>query len=255
MLVSKYNASGNDFVLFHTLKDTDYSKLAVRLCHRQLGIGADGLIVLVPTDDKSVDFKWLFYNSDGSSANMCGNGSRACALYARDNDLTISKERISFLTGAGKIECNINGNIVKTQLTPFQIKKTSFNEYGLEWMIIDTGVPHLVTIIDDLDNYSQTIARDMRYKYDANVNFATVKDNKLFVRTYERGVEDETLACGTGMAASFVRANMLKLVSDDIKVYPKSKEELRLSFEDGKIYFEGFVQYIFSTKVESISSL
>jgi diaminopimelate epimerase len=250
MLVSKYNASGNDFVIFHTFKDTDYSQEAIKLCNRQSGIGADGLIVLVPYDDKNIDFKWLFYNSDGSLADMCGNGSRACALYASQNNLTISNQNISFLTGAGKISCRVDNDIVQTQLTPPKYIKEQFSEHNLDWVIIDTGVPHLVAIVDDLELYSKNIASDMRYRYNANVNFAKVEKDNISVRTYERGVEDETLACGTGMAASFLRARELNLVKDKAYLYPKSGEKLNLSIDNDIVYFEGLVQYIFSTTIK-----
>lgn len=112
MQVAKYNASGNDFVIFHTFKEQDYSELAKRLCHRQEGIGADGLIVLVPNHE--YDFKWLFYNNDGSKAAMCGNGTRACAHYAFNNKL--ANAQMHFLTDAGVI-FSINHKTIENTLT------------------------------------------------------------------------------------------------------------------------------------------
>ena len=249
MTYTKYSASGNDFVIFHTFINKDYSQEAIKLCNRTEGIGADGLIVLVP--NSSADFEWLFYNSDGSAASMCGNGTRACAHYAYTNGLATST--MNFLTGAGLIESIVENNIVQTQLTAPIVIKEEFEEDGFTWYLVDTGVPHLVTIVDDLEKYDYNLSSKMRYKYNANVNFAKVEDGKegkiLKVRTYERGVEGETLACGTGMAACFLRANNLGLVASKTFVYPKSNEELTLRKIDGNIYFKGAVAKKFVTNI------
>jgi len=244
MIFSKYSASGNDFVIFHTFKKEDRNDLAKRLCDRQNGIGADGLIVILP--HSKYDFEWQFYNSDGSEASMCGNGSRAAAHYAYKNNL--ANKKMKFLTGAGVIEAEVDGSVVETQLTPYKLLKDEFEEEGFTWKIYDTGVPHLVTITD-INNFDKKLARKMREKYNANVNFAEVKDNKLFVRTYERGVEDETLACGTGMCASFLVARDNELIGDSIKVYPKSKEELIVTLRNNTLYFKGKVKHTFDAFV------
>ena len=235
MVVSKYSASGNDFVIFHTFKKKDRSNLAKKLCDRFNGVGADGLIVLLPHN--KYDFEWQFYNADGSEASMCGNGSRAAALYAYHNNLADNK--MKFLTGAGVIEAEVDGEIVESQLTPYK-------ELGKfdEWELFDTGVPHLVKL-DKIENFNIDECRDLRYKHNANVNVAEVRDNKLFVRTYERGVEDETLACGTGMCASFLKARKEGLIGDSVKVYPKSKEELQISLKNNRLYFKGKVKKVF----------
>ncbi|MDD3323974.1 MAG: diaminopimelate epimerase [Sulfurospirillaceae bacterium] len=246
MHVTKYNASGNDFVIFHTFKEFDASTLARKLCHRQEGVGADGLIVLLP--NSVCDFKWQFYNSDGSEASMCGNGTRACAHYAYHNGL--AKEKMTFLTGAGVISSTVDGNMVETQLTQPQILSDIFEEMGFVWHFVDTGVPHLVTFADTADVFDKDIARQMRYKYNTNVNFAYIKDEDLHVRTYERGVEDETLACGTGMAASFYCAFLQGLVASTVRVYPKSQEELYLKMDEGNLYFKGEVHRVFETDIE-----
>ena len=243
MTYTKYSASGNDFVIFHTFIKKDYSKEAIELCNRTEGIGADGLIVLVPNE--KADFEWLFYNSDGSHASMCGNGTRACAHYAFTNALAPSS--MHFLTGAGLIKSIVEDDIVETQLTAPVVIKEEFEEDGYTWYLVDTGVPHLVTIVDDLEKYDHQLSAKMRYKYNANVNFAKIENDIIKVRTYERGVEGETLACGTGMAACFLRANNLNLVKDKTFVYPKSKEELTLSLIDNSIYFKGKVKNVFTT--------
>ena len=245
MTYTKYSASGNDFVIFHTFIEKDFSQLAVKLCNRTEGIGADGLVVLVPSSD--ADFKWLFYNSDGSDAAMCGNASRAVAHYAYNNNLAPSS--LKFLTGAGIIESRVEENIVESQLTAPVVVKEPFSQFGLTWFLVDTGVPHLVTIVDDLDIYDHKMSSTMRHEHNANVNYAKVVDGKVYVRTYERGVEGETLACGTGMAACFLRAHDLGLVDDIAFVYPKSKEELTLSMKNGTIYFKGAVKKVFTTDI------
>ena len=244
MTYTKYSASGNDFVITHSFIEKDYTNDAIKLCNRTEGIGADGFVVIVPSSE--ADFKWLFYNSDGSDAAMCGNATRAVSHYAFTNNLVSSSE-MKFLTGAGLIKSSVEGNIVETQLTAPKVVKEEFTEDGFTWYLVDTGVPHLVTIVDDLELYNHDLCAKMRYKYNTNVNFAKIEDGIIKVRTYERGVEGETLACGTGMAACFLRANDLKLVDSNTFVYPKSGEQLTLSKKDGIIYFKGAVKKVFVT--------
>ena len=244
MTYTKYSASGNDFVITHSFIEKDYTNDAIKLCNRTEGIGADGFVVIVPSSE--ADFKWLFYNSDGSDAAMCGNATRAVSHYAFTNNLVSSSE-MKFLTGAGLIKSSVEGNIVETQLTAPIVVKEEFIEDGFTWYLVDTGVPNLVTMVDDLELYNHDLCAKMRYKYNTNVNFAKIEDGIIKVRTYERGVEGETLACGTGMAACFLRANDLKLVDSSTFVYPKSGEQLTLSKKDGIIYFKGAVKKVFVT--------
>lgn len=247
MQISKYNASGNDFVIFHTFKEVDRSELAIKLCNRQSGIGADGLIVLLPSGEH--DFKWQFYNSDGSIAAMCGNGTRACAHYAVLNGL--ADKNMSFLTQAGIINSSVENDIVETQLSDPKKLSEKFIQEGREWYFYDTGVPHLVTFVEDISEFDKVLARKLRYEYNANVNFTSIKKEGLFVRTYERGVEDETLACGTGMAACFYSAYEDGKILNHTKVYPASQEELELRIDDGKLYFKGKVSKVFDTSVDA----
>ncbi|MBW6489128.1 diaminopimelate epimerase [Sulfurimonas sp.] len=253
MRVSKYSANGNDFVIFHTFIKKERSSLAKKLCHRQDGVGADGLIVLVPYEkndaqkNKSkIDFEWQFYNSDGSEAEMCGNGSRACAHYAFTNELAPSK--MSFLTLAGVINAEVDGDMVQSELTPPKILDTEIEHNGKKWWKIDTGVPHLVYLTDNIEEFDIDEARELRHKYNANVNIAYVDGEALRVRTYERGVENETLACGTGMAASFYRALQENLVGKNIKVHPRSGDTLYLGVNERTITFKGEVKRVFVTE-------
>jgi len=250
MMLAKYSANGNDFVIFHALEKKDRSSLAVELCNRQNGVGADGLIVLVPHSE--YDFEWEFYNSDGSYADMCGNGSRACAHYAFINE--IASKKMSFLTGAGVINAEVKKahgkrkGMVLSELTKPKIIEQNIEFNGQTWWKIDTGVPHMVCLVDDISEFSISTCRELRQKYNANVNFCKVNDDgSLDVRTYERGVEDETLACGTGMAACFYRAFKEGKVADKAEVYPTSKETLYLGFNGETITFKGEVVNTFST--------
>lgn len=242
MQISKYSASGNDFVIFHTFHKKERSALARALCNRFEGIGADGLIVLIPHHEFS--FEWQFYNADGSEAAMCGNGSRAVAHYAFKEGL--APAQMKFLTGAGVISAIVEGDIVESELTPPEVKKESFSEEGREWFFCDTGVPHLVTEVTDYEDFDKAQAARMRHKYNANVNFVMHKEGAVYVRTYERGVEDETLACGTGMAAAFLYMNRRGIVGQSAKVYPTSKEELILKTENGKLFLKGGVNNVFN---------
>lgn len=243
-MIAKYSANGNDFVLFHAFEKKDRSSLARELCNRQSGIGADGLIVLLP--HPTLDFEWEFYNADGSTAEMCGNGSRACAHYAVRYEL--APENMTFLTLAGEIKAHVDGLMVQSDLTPPKIIDKKVEHNGKTFWLLDTGVPHLVTFDADIDNFDTLEARELRYQYNANVNIAKVQeDGTIRVRTYERGVEDETLACGTGMAACFYRANREGWVGDNTKVYPTSGDTLYLGLVDGTITFKGQVTPTFTT--------
>jgi len=237
MIYTKYDASGNDFVIFHTNEEKDYSDLAIKLCSKEY-FDTDGLIVIVPHD--SLDFKWLFYNNDGSEASMCGNGTRAVAHYAYTNKL--APKNMEFLTGAGKIACEVDGDIVQTQMTkPIELKEP-FVEDGFDCWVVDTGVPHVVIVVDDLNQFNLDVCAKFRKKYNANVNFVKLENDYLKVRTFERGVEGETLACGTGMVACFLRMNNLEKIPNSIKVYPKSEEELLIKKQNDILYFKGAVK-------------
>ena len=242
MTVTKYSGNGNDFVMFVAKQKADRSALARKLCHRQNGIGADGLVVLLPHE--TYDFEWEFYNSDGSQAAMCGNASRCVAHYAHEKG--ISKEGTSeFLTGAGVIRATINGLYVVSDMVEPDIQREDIEEHGEIWWLIDSGVPHLVAVRENIDTFDLAQARALRQKYNANVNICTVEGDTLQVRTYERGVEDETLACGTGMVACFIRNHKEGKVPDQVKVHPKSADELYVSYEEGIYRFGGKVTKTF----------
>ncbi len=242
MFVTKYDANGNDFVIFHDTEKRERHELAKLLCDRHKGVGADGMVVLVPHAD--YDFEWEFYNSDGSEANMCGNATRAVAHYAVEKGISVDN-RAEFLTGAGVITAEVNGLYVVTDMLEPRIIDTEIEEEGHHWWLIDTGVPHLVTEVEGLEDFDLAMARRLREKYDANVNIYTIADDELRVRTYERGVEDETLACGTGMTACYVRAREEGKARDLCVVFPRSGDELYLEFKEGRYRFGGKVSKTF----------
>jgi diaminopimelate epimerase len=242
MTVTKYSANGNDFILFIAKEKADRSALAKALCHRQNGVGADGLVVLLPHPE--YDFEWEFYNSDGSVAEMCGNASRAVAHFAHEKGIS-TDGKAEFLTGAGVIRATINGLYVVSDMIEPDIISREIEEDGERWWLINTGVPHLVAIRESVESFDIEQARRLRYQYNCNVNICTLKEDALYVRTYERGVEDETLACGTGMVACFVRHHLEGKIDQTMKVHPRSGDELYISYEEGIYRFGGKVTKTF----------
>ncbi len=198
----KYQGAGNDFVMLderESFYHLSTSQIA-HLCHRHFGIGADGLIRL--RLDNLSDFRMQYYNSDGNESTMCGNGGRCIVAFARD--LGMVKHQAEFLAIDGKHQATIEENIVNLQM-----QNVEEYERGENYFVIDTGSPHYVERVEFLDNFPVVEkAREIRYsekfqREGINVNFVQLLgDNHLSVRTYERGVEDETLACGTGVVAS-----------------------------------------------------
>jgi len=242
MTVTKYSGNGNDFVMFIAQEKKDRSELAKKLCHRQNGVGADGLVVLLP--HKKYDFEWEFYNSDGSEADMCGNASRCVAHFAQEKGIS-KYDKAEFLTGAGVIRATINGMYVVSDMTEPDIIRDDVEENRENWWLINSGVPHLVVVRDNIDDFDIEQARTLRHKYNCNVNICKVDGDTMYVRTYERGVEDETLACGTGMVACFIRNHKEGKVPDRMKVHPGSGDELYVSYEDGVYRFGGQVTKTF----------
>ncbi len=242
MTVTKYSANGNDFIIFIAQERADRSELAKKLCHRHNGVGADGMVVVLPHPE--YDFEWEFYNADGSYAAMCGNASRAVAHFAHEKGIC-KDGKAEFLTGAGVIRATINGFYVVSDMVKPDIQRQDIVEDGETWWLIDSGVPHLLSVRDNIDTFDLEQARRLRQKYNANVNICKVTDDAMYVRTYERGVEDETLACGTGMVACFIRNHMEGRVPDMIKVHPVSGDELYVSYEEGVYRFGGKVTKTF----------
>lgn len=236
MVVYKYCASGNDFLIFHSFVKKNYQQLAQALCNRFSGIGADGLVVLLPNEHYA--YEWDFYNADGSYASMCGNASRCVAHYAYS--LGLAPKAHSFLSGAGEIRVNVEGLIVSSNLGAYKALEFigQIQEYDMQrqWYFVDTGVPHLVCFVESsshIPTQKTKLMKTLRERYNANVNFAYKIDSQtLQVCTYERGVEDITLACGTGMAASGVIGNRFFGLEQNLKVIPPSREAVEISIKD-----------------------
>ena len=261
----KMSGSGNDFILIDNrdgaLAVGDPAAFARSVCRRKVSVGADGLFIIGKSE--KVDFRWLFFNADGSEAAMCGNGARCAARFAY---LTgIAGARMSFETGAGIIDAEVQGDIVKVRLTdPYALVLDEQIRIGNQILTIhsiNTGVPHAVHFLRDLEGFDVfTTGRAIRthdhYRpAGTNANFAAIVDeHTLRVRTYERGVEDETLACGTGSVASALIAARKGLAESPVDVRVQSGELLRVYFEptaDGftKVYLEGKVKVVYQGKL------
>jgi diaminopimelate epimerase len=215
----------------------------VHLCHRQRGIGADGIMGLVPCDSGKADWSWQFFNSDGSAAEMCGNGARCFARYIQK--LTGAANELTFETVAGVIRARFNGELVTVNLTkphglrldeavPLQQGQGVTPIHSL-----NTGVPHAIIYVDDADKAMVAgVGAEVRYHAHfkprgTNVNFVQVKGpNFIRVRTYERGVEGETLACGTGVTAAALISAKLKGFKSPVKVQVQGGDLLEVSFRE-----------------------
>lgn len=200
----KYQATGNDFVIIDNRKSEHNllsSEQIRRICDRRFGIGADGLMLL--NEKKDYDFEMKYYNADGKESSMCGNGGRCMTLFAYH--LGIHRDKYKFLAVDGEHESEIDTDgIISLKMKDVKTIKKFHSDF-----ILDTGSPHyvkMVTDIMDIDVYKK--GHELRYSKDfeeegINVNFVElVGDDKIIVRTYERGVEDETYSCGTGVTAA-----------------------------------------------------
>ena len=238
---TKMNGAGNDFVLIDNRdRSIQLNELQIqRICNRQRGVGADGLFLLVPCDSGKADWAWEFYNSDGTTADMCGNGARC---FARFIERVVGKNGdVSFETGAGVIRGSFDGDIVTVDLTePHGLQlgtvlATSSGELTVH--SLNTGVPHAVVFVPDADRAMvQELGREIRYHDHfapggTNVNFAEeLEHGRIRVRTYERGVEGETLACGTGVTAAAIITSELKGFAPPIQVQVQGGDTLEVIF-------------------------
>jgi diaminopimelate epimerase len=242
----KMTGTGNDFILIDNRKgiiDADHCRDFVRnACRHKLSVGADGVILI--ENDPEVDFRWRFFNADASEAEMCGNGSRCAARFVYLTGI-VNKTQMSFRTLAGIIKAELLGNRVKVQMTPPHGLSLGLNvdaegrPFQLDF--INTGVPHSVWFASD-ENELESIdvqrwGKALRFHPQfqpagTNVNFVYVRDpHHLVVRTYERGVEGETLACGTGAIASTLISAARGQVTSPVEVLTRSGEFLTIHFE------------------------
>jgi len=269
MEVWKLQGTGNDFLLIDDrylwveswIKELGLSKeeFVRRLCDRHRGAGADGLILVKKPENPKHCFKWEFYNADGSVAEMCGNGARCAVRFAYEKG--ICGEEVKFETLAGVVEAKVmeGGRRVKVKLTPPtppQDKSVPLEEGTVEGVFINTGVPHLVVRVENLEDFP-VVRRGRALRFHplfepkgTNVNFLEpVGENAIRVRTYERGVEGETLACGTGATACALVAYEKGWVEKKpVRVITKSGEELVVDFSEDlkEVYLTGPVRKVFT---------
>lgn len=237
----KYQGTGNDFVMVdnrkHTFpaQDTDLVK---HLCDRRIGIGADGLILL--QDHPDYDFEMVYYNADGRVGSMCGNGARCTVRFAKQ--LGVIEDVACFLAADGEHQASVERDLIQLKMNDVpQVEQIGRDFY------LNTGSPHYVRFVEDVEALDVYAAgRDVRYNErfvaeGTNVNFVQkLSEGEIFVRTYERGVEDETLSCGTGVTACALVAHLQGMQSP-IKVKVLGGE-LEVAFERTE---EGLFKHIY----------
>ena len=257
----KMSGSGNDFILVdNRQKILDPDKLGdfvPRVCAHKVSVGADGVILI--ESSLKANFRWRFFNSDGSEPEMCGNGGRCAARFAHLRG--IAPEKLSFETLAGIIEAEVSGRRVKLQMVKPSGLKLDFPIQidGQEHMLgfINTGVPHAIKFVSEA---RQVMVKDLGRKIrfhtyfqpaGTNANFVQLIDRRhLQVRTYERGVEDETLACGTGAVASALISAAKGFVDSPVSVETSGGETLNIHFEKsgdgfGRVFLEGDTRLVY----------
>lgn len=262
----KMSGCGNDFIIIDNrspvIEEEDLCAFIIGICRRKMSVGADGIILIENSD--AVDFKWRFYNSDGSLAEMCGNGARCVARFAYLNGIT--GPDMSFETLAGVVSASVSETgLVKIKMTDPQNlvmdRTLILNSGKYDVSTVNTGVPHAVMIVDNINETPvKEMGKEIRFHPDfapagTNVNFVSVRPDKIVaVRTYERGVEDETLACGTGCVASaLIMARKFGLASP-VNLLTRSGGTLRIYFNPHQgtyadVYMEGDARVIYRAEL------
>ena len=261
----KMTGSGNDFILIDNrdgvLDSEGVKDFVTAVCRRKFSVGADGLILIEPSE--KADFRWRFFNQDGSVAEMCGNGGRCAARFAVLNQ--ICGPELSFETDAGIVRAVVDGIRVRLEMTkPVGIVLDEALEAGGKTFSMDrinTGVPHVVIWVEDLEGvpvvaWGRPIRNHARYApAGTNVNFATRSEQGIFlIRTYERGVEDETLACGTGSVAVALIAAQKGLAKSPVSVKTRGGDILTIhfttsGFEFVDVFLEGDARVIYQGRL------
>lgn len=249
---TKMVGSGNDFILIKDKIRGNLSAQAKLLCGRKFGIGADGLLLI--SKCKGADFCMRIFNADGSEAEMCGNGARCAALFS-------GKKKSKICTLAGVVNAEVFGRLVKIQVSAVKDIKLDIplavGGRRIKVNFINTGVPHVVIFVNGIEAINVTqIGRNIRYHKKfapagTNVNFVEVKNNNLIrIRTYERGVEEETLACGTGSIAAALIFALKNNLNNLVKVSTQSREILKVYFKKtgrklDDIWLEGSAKIVY----------
>ncbi|MFI2743430.1 diaminopimelate epimerase [Zhouia sp. PK063] len=254
LLFYKYQGTGNDFVMIDnrsSIFPKNDTKLVNFLCNRRFGIGADGLILL--ENDDSTDFKMVYYNADGNESSMCGNGGRCIVAFAKF--LGIITKKTTFIAVDGLHYAEVEDDIVNLQMQDVNTIEV-FDQYSF----LNTGSPHHVQLVNHLEDYNvkENGAR-LRYgkygKTGSNINFVEqTGDDSFAVRTYERGVEDETLACGTGVTAVAIAMNKTKVTASKTIQLKVLGGALEVSFEVDNdtyknIFLKGPAKQVFEGKI------
>lgn len=258
----KMEGAGNDFILIDNrdgrIPDAVKKSMAVDYCRRCFGVGADGMIFV--EKDAELDFAWDFYNSDGSPAGMCGNGARCVARYAVK--IGAAGESMAFRSLAGIIRATLTPGGAKVRLTdvalPAGAETIDVAGRPTTFWLLNSGVPHVSIRVDDVDvvdadGLGRLVRQHARFAPEGvNVNFFTLKSpDRLAIRTYERGVENETLACGTGSAATSIAAGRFLGGSSPMTVETRGGGDLIIHFELAggmaeNVYLEGGARRVFS---------
>ena len=250
----KMSGSGNDFILIDNRDDKiagkDMTHLVKRACRRRESVGADGMIFVMNSTNR--DFSWRFFNADGGEVEMCGNGSRCVARFALLNG--IAGNPMTFETLAGPVSAEVRDRLVKVLMpAPAGLRTDIAISPESGWVSVDfinTGVPHVVIEVQDLEAHP-VIEQGRAIRYHSmfspegtNANFMRVEKSGLIrVRTYERGVEDETLACGTGAIAAALVANHRKRIASPVKIATRGGEELTIYFrKEGDLFKEVWLE-------------
>ncbi len=254
----KYHGTGNDFIVIDNRLHVFSPSFQVVsfLCNRRLGIGADGLMLIENKED--YDFSMRYFNSDGYEGSMCGNGGRCISAFYNKNIAPQKKLHFYAMDGAHHSEIlmkeNINNFLVK--LCMQEVNKVEFH---VNDFFLNTGSPHVVKFVDNADEIDVlTLGKQIRLSskyapYGTNVNFVEKQEGKLYVRTYERGVEDETLSCGTGVTASAIAASFTEN-SSNFDIITRGGN-LHVSFQKAEssftnIWLEGPATFVYSGKIE-----
>jgi diaminopimelate epimerase len=263
---TKMNGAGNDFILMDNRdRRVHLSQEQITwLCNRHRGVGADGLFLLNPCASGKADWAWEFYNSDGGTAEMCGNGARCFARFVQR--LTGAAGEVSFETGAGVIRAAFHTDRVTVNLTEprdLRLAQKINLAHGTETVhSLNTGVPHAVLFVADADKAMvRELGAEIRYHQHfapkgTNVNFVQLLGpNSIRVRTYERGVEGETLACGTGVTAAALISARINRFESPISVQVQGGDILEVSFKDENGVFQdvrlnGPAEFVFEGRVE-----
>lgn len=256
----KYQGSGNDFIIIDNREkagDKLTTKQINKMCDRHFGIGADGLMLL--NEKEGFDFEMIYFNADGNLGSMCGNGGRCIVQFASNMGIKKNEYIFSAIDGAHKAKVDLDRQV------SLQMKDVQGVEFSLDHYVLNTGSPHyvkFVTGIEDLDVVSEgrKIRNSKQFaKEGINVNFVeTIDDDHIFVRTYERGVEDETLSCGTGVTASALIAAHNENGFNRVEVKSKGGN-LSVEFDkisDTKftnIWLSGPATFVFSGEYEIIA--